>query len=368
MTTLAELLDFPGSDGVKTVLLSFLQRIEFPVTDWQSGGVVRTHVELESAVVSDLLEAIVVQVAGGFLDLSEGDWLTTLAHGWYEIDRLPPSAATQTVTLANSSAFSYPITTATVLGATDGSRYFAASGGTLPAGGTLGITAVAESPGTARGLVSTLIPPLPGVTVAGAAITIVGIPQYGADEEKDASVVLRCAARWPSFDIDDDTSDRVTKWALAGSVEVTRTRLDPDTVNPGGVLLTVAGAAGNVTAPALAAVVVYVNKRVGITDYITVQNASNTTITASGTVVVPAALAAQIKTDANLAWMAYLAVEKIGGTVYLAELIQAVMDAGAIDFTGAMLNGVPASLVLGALFVAIPNGTSLATLLTWVET
>jgi hypothetical protein len=359
--TLAELLDFPGPDGVKTVLLSFLQGGSFRITDWESGGVLRTMVELESTVISDLLDSISIQVAGGFLESAGDDWLTALAHGWYQKDRLAAVVAQQTATMVCAAGYGpYAINTLNVLGATDGARYFSATTGTLPSGGTLAVTAVAESPGAAHGLLNTSITPLPGVTVTPGTITVLG-----SDGERDDALGARCDARWPSFDVATDAPDRVVKWAKAGSTEVTRVRLDNDPVNPGGVLATVAGSGGAITGGALIAVQAWIDARAPITDYITAQNASTLVITAGGTVTVPAALAEQIKATADAAWIAFLAVAPIGGFVRLSRLIQIVMDAGAIDYPNATLGGGVGDIALSTNQVPVPDGAGLPTLLLW---
>lgn len=340
--TVAELLGFPDADGIKTVLLSFLQRPEFPVTDFASGGVVRTQLELETAVVGDLLDAIAVQVAGGFLDDSSDDWLTTLAHGFYGIDRHPAAIAKQTITIAVAAGFGpHSITTASVFTTTDGVRYFAMSSGTLATGTPITLDVVAESPGAARGLVNAS--PLAGVTVTAAAIKIVsGVSQFGADAETDAALAARCDARWPSLDT-ASTEDRVAKWAKASSPLITRVRLLPSQTAAGGVIVIVASGSGGVSFGTQALAINYIRARLPITDYSTVQSASPLTITAGGTVMVLAARLAVVKAAASAAWLTFLSTTPIGGTLYLSKLIEIVMDAGAIDIDTPTLNGSGAS-------------------------
>ncbi len=363
--TLAELLDLPGTDGIKTVLLWFLQRNPPPVTDWEVGGVLRTQLEIEGAVIGDLIEAIEVQIAGGFLELSEGEWLALLAHGWYAVEQGAAAPAQQTATLTCDAAHGpYTITTRTALVATDGSRYFPIAGGTLATSGSLALNLIAESPGAARGLVTRLATPLAGVAVTLPAIRIVStVPQYGADQESDGALQARCFARWPSLEASEE--DRLAKWAKAASASVTRLRLDADQVNPGGVIVTLAGASGGVSGGVVTTVQSYVDARAAITDYITAQTASDQTVTAGGTVTVPAARLVEIQLAADEAWVLFLATTQIGGQVHISQLIKVIMDAGAIDFTDVTLNAVGADLTLGDTEVPVPDAGGLATLLTW---
>jgi hypothetical protein len=365
--TLAGLLVSPSRDSVKAQLLIYLQRPEFGVTDWHPGAVIRTQLELETEVLEDLVSQVLpIMVAGGYLDSSDKDWLTDLAKGWYARERLLATVAQQTVTLACAAGFGpYNIVAGLLaLRATDGRIYYASSGGTLSGGGSLAITAIAESPGQARGLISSLATPLQGVTIQAAAIRIIsGVSQFGSDEEPDATLLLRCDARWPDDDA-IETEDRVATWAKAASTEITRVKLAPDETNSGGVVLTVAGVSGAVSSGAVTAANAYVADRAPITDYVTTQNATNLVVNAGGTVIVPATLEVAAKAAADAAWIAYLAAVQIGAKVYAAELVQAVMDAGAIDFQGATVNGSGTAVTLGS--AEVPVAGTLPSALTWV--
>jgi len=371
--TIADLVPAPSRDEVQAVLLESTARSEFPITDWHSGGVWRTILELETEVLEDLIgSAIPAVIAEGFVELADGDWLDALAFGLYGLSKTKATTASQTLTLACSAAAGpYPLVSGhTFFTATDGRRYVLGTTGTLSSGGTLAVRVTAESPGAALGLVNALDPatPLAGVTIVPGtpAIEIItGVPQFGSNDETDASLISRCLARWPSLTAVLE-EDRTIKWAKAASTEVTRTRLDADPANAGGVIITLAGPSGGVTGGAVTAVQAYIDKRAAITDWITAQAASNLTITAGGTVTVPRALIDEIQGAADAAWIAYLTSAQIGGTIYVARLIQAVMDAGAIDFTSATLNG-GLDVALASTEVPLPDAAGLATLLTWLE-
>lgn len=367
---LADLLPPVARDDVQGELLSAVGRAEFPITDWHSGGVFRTLLELETETLEDLIaNAFPIIVAEGFVEFSDGDWLSALAHGLYGIDRTRATIAQQSLTLACAAtagphvlvAGSYFFT------ATDGKRYVGATSGTLSSGGTLAVNVTAESPGAALGLVNALDQSTPkkGVTITAAAIRVISsVSQFGSNDEPDASLISRCMARWP--DLDPAAMDRIEKWARAGSAEVTRIRLDADPVNAGGVIVTLAGPLGGVTGGAVIDVQDYIDARLGITDYVTAQAATNLTVTAGGTATVPAALIDEIRVAADTAWSTYIAGAQVGTTVYVARLIQAVMDAGAIDFVDAELNG-GGDVSLASTEVPVTPPASLIALITWVS-
>ncbi len=384
MPTLAEMLGTPTLDEVRAKLLGFLLKPAFPVTDWSSGAVVRTQFELDARMIHDLLEACAVIVHSSFLGTedengADGDWLTTLAHGWYEVDRVTASAAQQTLSLACASGYGpYNIAAGSIqYEATDGSVYVALTGGTLSSGGTLtAIDAIAETPGAARGLIARMKTPLPGVTVTAAAIKVSGTPIYGRDEERDASVYKRCDERWPVIDAVVDDTDRVVKWVKANNLSINRVRVDPDSANHGGIIVTVAGPNGPVTPsgstdPSVVAAgpvglaQAYVDARLPITDYVTVRDSTSVTILGSGDVRVPTARLAQAKLATDAAWNIYLGSVQIGDSVKLAELVQAVMDAGAINFTNYRLNGITSNFTLISNQVAVPFGGGLSASLNW---
>lgn len=369
MPELADILATPTEDEVGAELLAGFAKKYNPVTDWHEGAVMRTMYELSKEVTFDLVAGAVPEMAKGvFTDTSDGDWLTLLARYWYQRDRSPSGIAVQDVTLV-CSAGNGPYTIVagmTALLATDGSRYFATTGGTLTNGGSLLIEATAESPGAARGLVSQMDTPLAGVTVQSAAIRIVlSVPQFGADEEGDAALAARCDERFPDLTLVPE-EDRVVKWAKAGSDEVTRTKLDPDPTYPGGVIVSLADDTGGVGAGAVVDVQAYIDARAPITDLITAQAAVNATINTGGTVTVARERLLEVQAAAEEAWMAYLSGTQIGGKVRRAELTQALMDAGAIDTTAA-LGGADAdgNVVLGSNEVPV-EGATLEVALNWV--
>lgn len=361
----------PSREDVEAVLLALQGTIKNPITDFHKGAVWRTMMKLERHVIHDLVaNALPAMAEGAYPDTTTEEWVGILARGFYELDRVAAGFARQAITLA-CAAGKGPHTIAAdrqIFLATDGKRYLSATGGTLTGGSTLDIDVLAESPGAARGLVNALVTSLDGVTVVAAAIDVVGgDPQFGSDQETVEALQERIADRWPDI-VTVDEMDRVEHWIREASDEVTRVKPDPDPTYPGGVIWTMAGVSGAVGSGEVTAAQAYIDARQAITDLNTVQNAANLAIDATGTVTVPVDRLAEIQAAANAAWIDYLAVTKIGGKVYKTELIQALMDAGAIDeavaLTGAAGDG---NVVLGSNQVPIAGG-ALASQLTWVTT
>jgi len=372
--TLLELLDFPDRDEIRQIILDELLSPNLPITDWSDGATVRTLFEIDAAVVLDLVDAITDMAYLSFLGTADekgadGDWLTALAHGWYDVDRFPAQVPVQTISLVcapgNGPYSVIPGTTEYL--ASDGSTWTAVTGGTVSNGFPLtNLDAVAASPGATRGLITSVVA-LPGVTVSGAALKVIGsTPQYGRDEERDASLLKRCNDRWPDPDATlAEQDDRVVKWAKAASSQVTRVRVDADPVNAGGVVLTLAGSLGPVGDDVPGIVDAFISARLPITDFVTVQNSSKAGVQPGGTVTVPAAVISQVQGAADANWNAYLAATQIGSDIEISRLIQAVMDAGAIDFRGWSLNGLVTNAPLGPTGVALPPLGGLTSALTW---
>jgi hypothetical protein len=143
-------------------------------------------------------------------------------------------------------------------------------------------------------------------------------------------------------------------------------RLQPDEANAGGVIVIGAGPAGPVSGAAIVSAQAYILARAPITDYVTVENATASIVTAGGVVTVAAARLASVKAQAQAAWLLYLSTTSIGGYVVLSRMIQIVMDAGAIDFADESLNGDLADLPLGPTEVPVPTAGGLVSDLTWL--
>lgn len=373
-----DLLAPPSADEIESLMLAYVQLVVNPVTDWNSGAVQRTMMHIETAILTSLVgpgtppavqSAMAGLLANGYPDTAAGDSLATIAHGWFDVTKTPGAFAVQTVTLACATGAFGPYTFTAGLQeglASDGFRYVAAGSGTLTAGSTLTLDFNARSVGLAKAMITQLAQAIPGVSVQSAAIKVSGgVPQFGADADSDTTIKAAIGGRFPVVGA-VPTEDRLIKWALAAGTSTTRCRIDPDPDLPGGVFLTVANASGPVPFGELSPVLLYVRARLGITENVTVQNSSAVSVTAGGTVTVPAALLAQVQTAADVAWATYLSTVEIGTAVYLLALIKAVMDAGATNFVSPTLNSVGSDLALAATEVPAEAATLTASL-TWVS-
>lgn len=464
LLSLDELLAPRTADQIKAMLLAALNAEGFQVSDWESGGVARTLIEMESSALDDLIGQLIPTItSGGFVLEATGDWLTLLAHELYELDRVAAVFAVQNITLTLFPGTGpYTITAGQLIAlSASGKRYINTGTGTVTDVLPLTIAFKAESPGSgyndAASTITKLVTPLPGlainnvapdytgvthigassgsvtpsktgaiaahtvvVTIAtsgqvtagsfsfvldGASPTTVtpipatynigatnmrlnfangaGTPSFlvgdtfsfsspgspiavqGVDEESDDALRARCLARWPALS-DVPTDSKYYLWAVtAAPGAVTKVSISADMTFPGQVDVLIAGPAGAVGADVRNAVQAYIDARVGILETAVVDSASNVTVSAAGTVTVNAADLATVQTQAQASWNVYVQAAPIGGVIRLAELAQALMDAGAVDYSGLQLNAVAANVALTSGEVAVVSG-ALASTMTWV--
>lgn len=204
------------------------------------------------------------------------------------------------------------------------------------------------------------------------------ILQQGADTETDASLRGRCRARWTSLSL-VPTAGLVALWAQQASQEVHKVVSDADPDVPGGIIVTIASSAGPASGQAQIDVSDYIAARLrgfkgvpasavagSAEETVLVKSAIARPITPGGVVSVPRAKLAAAQKAADIAWDAYLRGLDLGGVVILAELEQALLDSGAITYSGITLNAVNQNVQLAANEVAVPAaGTSLTANLSW---
>lgn len=324
--TLEQLLAPPTSDDALATLLQRLAGQGFPVTTWQSGDPARTLLQLFADGFADFGTLMVAIASGGFAALATGDWLTLVAKQVYGLDREDATFTQGTCVLTcTATAPGYTIQAGQLVGISAGGLRFAnTTGGNLAAGGTLNVTFQGESPGSDYNVsinsITVLGTPLPGVTInnpdAGSGTWIT---QVGTDEESDASLQGRCAARWPSL-ATVSTIDVFDLWAKAASNQVTRTLAQTDATVPGQVDLFLAGASGGVAADVVTAVQSYVDARMLLTSACVVASATNEPIELTATLYVKAGFEASALAAAQAAAEARINATDINGTLYLSEL------------------------------------------------
>jgi len=208
------------------------------------------------------------------------------------------------------------------------------------------------------------------------------IEQQGGDAWSDATLRKLCRDRWATIS-DVPTAGAFELWAHLASPEVRKVLVDADPNTPGSTLVTIASGVGPATGTAQLAVTDFIEARLtggyqGISapisgiagspaEAVLVRSAVASPITAAGTVMVPRGKLKDAQTAAQLAWLQYLASVDLGGVVILAELEQALLDAGATTYKDIVLNGVNRNVQLAANEVAVAApGSTLITSLKWV--
>jgi hypothetical protein len=182
--TLLQLLAVPIEDDVRQQLLSDLNVADFPITDWQTGGVMKTFVELITrAVFTYAAKLIPTITAGGFLTEADETWLRTMLAP--QLYNLTPSPATftieQGVLTCDAANGPYTITVGQLLAITTaGRRYSNITGGSLATSGTLTLQWQSEGPNDSTvdatnyidgaNSMTSLVTPLSGVTINNPAI------------------------------------------------------------------------------------------------------------------------------------------------------------------------------------------------------
>lgn len=333
MAGLLDLLTPKTKDQVLQALIDRLATKGYPGTDWAVGSVGRTLLELEAEQLADLYQ-LVPRIAGsGFIDTAEGGWLDLIGQSQYGVARKQATVAEGTVRLHADAGFGpYTISPGDLWAvATNGARYNNATGGVLPLGGSLDLTFRAESPGAAynvaSGAITRLLTPLPGVSVTNPAgwLTV-----EGTDTETDQAYRERLKLRWSELGY-GATADAYRSWALSDPrVEMVRV-LDDQPRGPGTVDV-ILWSTGGLADETVAVVDAVVQARRPLCVDVRVERAAPRQVTWQGTAYILPARQAEAN-DALAAQQAALQRQVgIGGKLYLAALIDALMNLpGAVN-------------------------------------
>jgi hypothetical protein len=201
----------------------------------------------------------------------------------------------------------------------------------------------------------------------------------GVDDESQESLASRCIGRWPSLGL-NIVSEKYVAWIRQSSLDnafgIEKISTRPSNTVAGQTNIYVATAAGAPAGAVLTVLQTYVDARDGITDTASVLSAVNLNILLGGSVTVRAADLLAVQAAADEAWRLYIAGLPIGGdrstgfpgVARLAELVQALMDAGAIDHSGLTLNGAGVNVSYPAddRVAVIPAGNLPSEALTWI--
>ncbi len=167
------------------------------------------------------------------------------------------------------------------------------------------------------------------------------IVQQGQDQESDASLKLRCKARWPALAV-VPTLSKYTLWVLAASTQITQVLPQTDGTVNNKVNLYIAGQAGAVGQYVVNQMHAYLNSVTDLTDFPNVVSATNRAVSlaAGVTVKVKAAQLATAKPLVQAAIAALMNGVGINGKLYLSQLIDAIMNVpGMIDVLGLTITG-----------------------------
>jgi len=243
-------------DDVRRNLLGLLRVVGFPVASWAPSSVPRALVEIFSESLADLSTTVSKIARGGFLTLSEGEWLSLVAAEFFGVERKPAVFARGLAQLTDAGAAGpFTILPNQLWAASkSGLRFTNVTGGALPLGGKLTLEWKAESSGAAYnvpvGDVASLLTPLPGVTISNPALAGAGawLIVQGVDAESDAALRLRCQEKWSSLGAGGN-APAYAYHAKNASPSVTRVRVLEAFPTGGQVTVVCAGPSGAITDP-----------------------------------------------------------------------------------------------------------------------
>jgi phage-related baseplate assembly protein len=249
MSTLADLVQPYTADQIKAAIYEGIAESGVNTTSWKPGAVLRTFIAIFSIILAAFSQLISLVTKGGFLDLSEKEWLTAKARYDYDTDRILGTFATGTVTLTNGGDGVFGRVQPgdlVVAHDTTGKLYVNTEEFSLfGAGATLNVQIRAVEVGTESnanpGEITKMVSAMSGVTCSNAAALI------ALDEESDPALRTRARAKIGTLSSSgppDAYFYRATsaKRADGSAIGITRVRTKADGI--GGVDVYVANAVG----------------------------------------------------------------------------------------------------------------------------
>jgi hypothetical protein len=234
---------------IESSIYQVLAAVGVNTTAWKPGSVVRTMITGVSVVLSAFSQLQAKIARSGFLELSEGDWLSLVAHHVYGVDRFEATFAAGEITLTNSGGGLYDLEPfdLVVSNLATGKTYRNTEAFSLGANTQITIPIRATEAGAASTSLASTIGELEtqllGVSCNNA-LALVGL-----DAESDPDLRLRCYEKlgalspmgpWDAYAF----AARNAKRADGTAVGVTRVRQHKD--GAGGVTTWVATATGAV--------------------------------------------------------------------------------------------------------------------------
>lgn len=193
MATLAELTTPLTVDEAKAAIYAAIEAKGTSTTGWKPGAVARTIIAGLAIILAAFSQLQALIAKSGFLELSEGAWLTLVALYVYAVTRDEGSFATGNLTLTNNGGGIYAGAAGGLLflNPTTKKQYRNTAAFNIPAGPSttsVPVQAVELGSGStsAPSTITQFVTPLLGVTVTNAAALV------GNDPESDAALRDRC--------------------------------------------------------------------------------------------------------------------------------------------------------------------------------
>ncbi len=312
--------------------------IDYPghsLTNYTPGDPQRTLLELPAEGIADAERLIAAVAAGGYLDTASGEWLSELAYSQYGLLRQDSVIAQGYLTFtALPGNGPYELEAGAVWASTPSGavRFVTLAGATVPVGGTVQVLAQAESPGSVSNVtansLTVLNTPQPGLSVTNAPDWLV---LAGADAESDLSLRQRCRLRWAERG-GGATRGAYEFWALSSTPSVDKVAvLDQHPRGQGTVDVVLWGTGGLGPVP-VALADAYIQDRRPVTADVQVYAATPRVLAFSLQLYAPGADRTRIAGEIIANLSALQQATPIGGSVYLAEIIEAAMlPAGMLD-------------------------------------
>ena len=207
VTTLDALIQTPSAADFRSSILGALEDLGFPVTSWEADGVAYQIVSVfaeQLAMVSLVQKGI---ASGGFLDLAAAlrnedgtdstPWLDLLSTYLYAVPRIEAAFASGDYEISNANAFAVVLAPGDIRAVNaDGYTYTSATGGSVPAGGTLTLTLTADQPGVTGTASTGTITIQDGPTgLSGTNLSAL----VGLGQESNVALAARCRAKLASL-------------------------------------------------------------------------------------------------------------------------------------------------------------------------
>jgi len=365
---LADLIRARSRQEVAARMLTALGRADLaglPVTDWHSGGVTRTLVEISAEAIADAERTVAALGEGGYLPSAQGEWLDALLVSQYDLVRQDTTFAQGMVLLMCAPGSGpYTIPAGQWVEALNGERFVTDAGGQLVPGGTLIVPVRAERPGSAAnvpvGTITRLLTPLPGVSVTNTANWLTAA---GADRESDEAYRTRARLQWPSLG-GGMTRAAYEYAALTAHPAVQQALILDEHPRGQGTVDVVLWGAGGIGGDVVTAVNTAVQARRPLTADVLVYSALERNVPVTLNVyapLIPEAGRALVAGQISSALAELQRLTPIGGRLYRSQLIEAGSGpAGVLDVR---LPDTLPDIVLGAI-----EGLTLTPTITWRDT